>query len=400
MYALKRLVIGVTGCIAAYKVAPLIRLLTQAGVEVRVVMTEAAQQFVGAATFQALSGHPVYTDLWDTRVPNQMAHIELAQWADLILIAPATADILAKLAHGHADSLLSTLALARRSPLWVAPAMNQQMWSQAPTQRNIQCLQQDGIRVLGPASGIQACGDEGEGRLLEPEDLYAALEGFGMPAVFLGKKIVMTAGPTFEALDTVRGLTNQSSGKMGFAIAQASVQAGAREVIVVSGPSSCPTPLGVQRISVTHAEEMLAAVKASLHGADFFWGVAAVTDYRPAQRFDHKMKRETQQAFSTEWVANPDILAFVAQGEAPPFCVGFAAESESLLEHATHKRQRKGVPLLVANHVQEAIQSDENSLLLLDDEGTHILERASKKSLARQLVLHAARLAQKQKSVL
>jgi phosphopantothenoylcysteine decarboxylase / phosphopantothenate---cysteine ligase len=389
---LNKVVIGITGCIAAYKTAQLVRLLVQAGVEVRVVMTPSAQQFIGATTFQALSGHPIYLDPWDSRIPNQMPHIELSRWADLILIAPCTAETLAKLAHGQADNLLTTLCLARDIPLWVAPAMNRQMWNHPATQRNIKQLETDGVRILGPATGLQACGEEGDGRMLEADDLFSACRGFGLAPVFLGKKIIITAGPTFEALDTVRGLTNQSSGKMGFAVAEAAVQAGAKEVILVSGPVSRHTPLGVQRINVQSAQEMHDTVHQYLSHTDFFFGVAAVSDYRAKNVLAHKLKRETQSSMHTEWIANPDILASVAQHIDAPFCIGFAAESESMLEHAQHKRQRKGVPLLAANQVQEAIAQDENTLTLLDDNGIHLLPRAPKWKLAQQLILHTAHL--------
>jgi len=392
MYQLKRIVLGITGCIAAYKSAQLVRLLVQAGVEVRVVMTPSAERFIGATTLQALSGHPVYTSLWDERIDNQMAHIELSRWADLILIAPATSDILAKLAHGHADSLLTTLCLARDIPLWVAPAMNKQMWSHPATQRNIRQLETDNVHILGPDAGLQACGEDGDGRMLEPEDLFAALENFGMPPVFMNKKIMVTAGPTFEALDTVRGLTNQSSGKMGFAIAEAAVHAGASEVILVSGPVSLPTPFGVQRIDIQSAQQMLETVHEHLNHTDFFFSVAAVSDYRPATLLDYKLKRENNSTMTTEWIANPDILANVVSSENPPFCIGFAAESESLLTNAEHKRQRKGVPLLAANWLQDAIQSDNNTLILIDKNGQHPLTHAPKKELARQLILHAVQL--------
>ncbi|MES2205670.1 MAG: bifunctional phosphopantothenoylcysteine decarboxylase/phosphopantothenate--cysteine ligase CoaBC [Pseudomonadota bacterium] len=396
MHSLKNIVIGVTGCVAAYKTAHLIRLLVQAGVNVRVVMTHSAAHFVGEATFQALSGHPVYSSLWDTRIDNQMAHIELARWADLILIAPATADIMAKLAHGQSDSLLTTLCLARHADLWIAPAMNQHMWNHPATQRNAQQLQADGISLLGPAKGLQACGDDGDGRMIEPETIFSALQGFGVPQVLKGKKVIVTAGPTFEALDTVRGLTNKSSGKMGFAIAEAAIYAGAQNVILVSGSSvSLPTPIGVQRINTVSAQEMFDAVHQHLDHTDFFFSVAAVSDYKSATTLTHKVKRENNKEMTTQWVANPDILASVVQSPNPPFCIGFAAESESLIHNAEQKRQRKGVPLLAANWIHEAVQNDTNTLILIDADGIHPLPSSSKTNLARQLVLYAAQLEQK-----
>lgn len=394
MYTPKKIVIGITGGVAAYKTAQLIRLLVQAHIEVRVVMTPSAHQFIGATTLQALSGHVVYSDPWDTRIPNQMPHIELSRWADLILIAPCTAETLAKLAQGHADNLLTTLCLARDIPLWVAPAMNKQMWHHPATQRNIQQLSHDGVTILGPASGVQACGEEGDGRMLEPEQLFSLLEGFALPKRLTGKKVMITAGPTFEPIDTVRGLTNQSSGKMGFALAEAAVQAGAKEVILVAGPVTRPTPFSVTRLNVKTAQEMYECVHKHLLGTDFFFGVAAVTDYRAKEVISHKLKREQHATMHTEWIANPDILASVVQSQNPPFCIGFAAESESLLEHAQHKRQRKNVPLLAANHVQEAMSQDESSLVLLDDYGIHPLPRAPKLHLAQQLIMHAIKLSE------
>ncbi|HRE17521.1 MAG TPA: bifunctional phosphopantothenoylcysteine decarboxylase/phosphopantothenate--cysteine ligase CoaBC, partial [Rhodocyclaceae bacterium] len=329
----KRIVLGVTGGIAAYKAAELTRLLVKAGAEVHVAMTASATHFVGAVTFQALSGRPVFTDQWDASMPNGMAHIDLSRQADCILVAPASADFLAKLAHGAADDLLSTLVLARDCPLLVAPAMNRQMWQSPPTQRNVAQIIADGVTVLGPAAGEQACGEIGEGRMVEPEDLLEALLTFFTPKTLVGRKLLMTAGPTFEAIDPVRGITNLSSGRMGFAVAEAAVRAGA-EVTLVAGPVSQPTPAGVTRIDVKSALDMHAAVMARAAAADIFIGVAAVADYRVGNAAGQKLKKDTGGIPPIELVENPDILAEVAALRAKtgkgPFCVGFAAESQNL----------------------------------------------------------------------
>lgn len=384
----KSLLLGLTGGIAVYKAAELTRLLVQEGVSVQVVMTRAATRFVAPATFQALSGNPVYTDLWDPRVGNHMAHIELSRAVRAILVAPASADFLAKLAHGLADDLLSTLCLARECPLLVAPAMNRQMWANPATQRNVAQLAADGVEILGPASGDQACGETGPGRMLEPGELLEATLAVFQPKGLAGVRALVTAGPTFEAIDTVRGITNLSSGKMGFAIARALREAGA-QVTLVAGPVGLPTPYGVTRHDVVSAEQMFAAVKERVSGADLFISVAAVADFRPARCSDHKLKRASG-GLTLELTPNPDILGYVARLPRPPLCVAFAAESEHLDEHARAKRAAKGVPLLVANLVQEAIGGDENQVVLFDERGRHPLPRGSKLEVARAIVRHIA----------
>lgn len=384
----QRVLLGITGGVAAYKAAELARLLQQEGVEVRVVMTDAATRFVTPATYQALTGHPVYSDLWDPGFENGMAHIELSRAADAILVAPASADFLAKLAHGLADDLLSTLCLARDCPLWVAPAMNRQMWEHPATQRNVAQLRADGVGVLGPAAGDQACGETGFGRMLEPEELAAAMVSALQPKPLAGRRALITAGPTFEAIDPVRGITNRSSGKMGFALARALQEAGAG-VTLIAGPVALPTPFGVERVDVTSAQEMLEAVKARAAEADVFVGVAAVADYRPAVTSKRKIKR-SGESLGLELTPNPDILGYVARLPGAPFCVAFAAESERLEEHAIDKRGKKGVPLLVANLAQSAIGGDENEVVLFDGRGRHPLPRGPKLTVARAIVAHLA----------
>jgi len=387
--AKKHIVLGVTGGVAAYKSAELTRLLVKAGVTVDVAMTRAAEQFVGATTFQALSGRPVWDALWD-RQERGMAHIDLTRSADALLIAPATADFIAKLAHGFADDLLSTLCLARDCPLLVAPAMNKQMWDKPATQRNVAQLRADGVVVLGPASGEQACGEVGEGRMLEAAELAEALEAFFQPKVLAGKRVLLTAGPTFEALDPVRGLTNTSSGKMGFALARACAEAGA-VVSLVAGPVSLPTPGGVMRRDVHSAAQMREEVLAALPGQDIFVAVAAVADYRPAASQEHKIKKGSA-SLSLELVANPDILAEVAARLDAPFCVGFAAESQKLDEYAEGKRQAKKLPLVVGNLVQDGLGADTNQVVLFDAAGRHPLPTADKLDVARAIVAHIAKL--------
>ncbi|HET7832547.1 MAG TPA: bifunctional phosphopantothenoylcysteine decarboxylase/phosphopantothenate--cysteine ligase CoaBC [Gallionella sp.] len=384
----KRIVLGITGGIAAYKAAELLRLLTKQGMKVQVAMTEAACHFITPTTMQGLSGHPVFTDQWDASMPNSMAHINLSRNSDAIVIAPATADFIAKLAHGLADDLLSTLCLARNCPLLVAPAMNREMWQNPATQRNVAQLLADGVQVLGPDCGVQACGEEGMGRMLEPEQLAQDIAAFFQPKRLAGKKIVITAGPTYEAIDAVRGITNRSSGKMGYAIAQAAHEQGA-EVVLVSGPTALAKPHGVHRVNVVSAAQMFDAVQQHLDRCDIFIGVAAVADYRVAQPSEQKIKKSTE-TLTLELVPNPDILAHVANLPTPPFCVGFAAESEKLAEHAEQKRRAKKVPLLVGNLAQQAIGSDVNELILFDDSGAHALPRADKLVLARQLMEYIA----------
>ncbi|PKO36610.1 MAG: bifunctional phosphopantothenoylcysteine decarboxylase/phosphopantothenate--cysteine ligase CoaBC [Betaproteobacteria bacterium HGW-Betaproteobacteria-6] len=387
----KRIVLGVTGGIAAYKAAELVRLLGKQGAEVQVAMTEGATHFVTATTFQALSGKPVYLDQWDARMPNAMAHIDLSRQADLILVAPASADFLARIAHGMANDLLATMVLARDCPLLVAPAMNRQMWENPATQRNIVQLQADGVQMFGPASGEQACGEVGAGRMLEPEEILEEVIAFFTPKLLAGRKVLITAGPTFEAIDPVRGITNLSSGRMGYAVARAARQAGA-EVTLVSGPVGFSAPQGVDRISVQSALDMRAAVIAQVAASDIFIGVAAVADYRVANAAEHKLKKDTGGIPAIELIENPDILAEVATLKDGPFCVGFAAESQNLEEYAQNKRRKKKIPLIAGNLIQEGFGGDSNRLVLFDDSGTHPLTPAPKSVLARQLIEHIANL--------
>ena len=388
----KRIVLGVTGGIAAYKAAELTRLLVKAGALVDVVMTEAATHFVTATTFQALSGRPVWTHLW-TDENRSMAHIDLTRGAAAVLVAPATADFLARLAHGMANDLLTTLCQARDCPLLVAPAMNRQMWEQPATRRNVDQLAQDGVTILGPAAGEQACGEVGEGRMLEAQELFDELLASLQPKVLSGKHVLLTAGPTFEALDPVRGLTNTSSGKMGFALARACAEAGA-EVTLVAGPvceKGQPSWYGGRRVNVVSALEMRDAVLAALPGQDIFIAVAAVADYRPAAPAEHKIKKG-EKTLTLELVANPDILAEVAARPDAPFCVGFAAESRNLAEYAEGKRRAKKLPLVVGNLVQDGLGGDTNQVTLFDAAGAHPLPAGSKLAVARGIVSHIARL--------
>lgn len=381
--------LGVTGGVAAYKAAELARLFVKAGARVDVVLTEAGAHFVGAATFQAITGHSVWSDLWDARMPNGMAHIDLSRGADAILIAPASADTIARLAQGRSDDLLTTLCLARDCPLLVAPAMNRQMWENHATQRNVAQIRADGIQVLGPASGEQACGEIGAGRMLEPEELFDALVYFFQPKKLAGRRVLLTAGPTFEPLDPVRGITNSSSGKMGFSLARACAEAGA-VVTVVAGPSSQPTPHGVLRINVQSALEMREAVLAQLP-TDIFIAVAAVADYRPAATVQHKIKKQAD-TLTVELIKNPDILAEVAGMDTPPFCVGFAAESQDLAEYAEGKRRAKKLPLVVGNLVQDGLGGDGNQVTLFADNGVYPLPAGDKLTIARSIVNHIAGL--------
>jgi phosphopantothenoylcysteine decarboxylase/phosphopantothenate--cysteine ligase len=386
----KRVLLGLTGGIAAYKAAELCRLFVKAGADVRVVMTESACRFVTPVTMQALSGKAVFTDMWDPGVADNMAHIELSRDRDVMVVAPATADFLAKVANGLGDDLLSTLCLARECALVVAPAMNRQMWDNPATRRNVDTLRTDGVAILGPAAGDQACGETGMGRMLEPAEIFAEVAAALGPKPFAGKKVLLTAGPTFEPIDTIRGITNLSSGKMGFAVAQAAAEAGA-EVTVVAGPTQLPTPPGVARVNVTTAREMYDAVMARAKGADVFIGVAAVADYHVVQPKGHKVKKDAGPP-TFELAENPDILAAVAALDRPPVCVGFAAETENLVEYAQAKRKKKKIPLLAANLAQAAFGRDDNALTLFDDNGKHVLERAPKIVLARRLVAHIARM--------
>jgi len=385
----RKLILGLTGGIAAYKAAELTRLLVKRGADVRVVMTEAATRFITPMTLQALSGQPVWTDLWDSRVNDAMGHIELSRDRELIVVAPASADFLAKLANGSAADLLSSLCLARRCPLVVAPAMNVEMWQNAATRRNVARLAEDGVTLAGPAAGDQACGEVGLGRMLEAAQIAAEIEALLAPKALAGKRVLVTAGPTEEPVDPVRVLTNSSSGKMGYAVARAAHEAGA-EVTLVSGPVALATPPGVSRVDVRTAEEMFAAVKKAAPGSDVFISVAAVADYRPKEASPRKLKKVNGRAVHLELVENPDILAYVAGMKHAPFCVGFAAESEDLARNAAEKRRRKNVPLIAANLAQDAIGTDDSAIKLYDERGEHDLGRGPKLELARKLLAHVA----------
>src|SRR5574344_1090532 len=393
----KHIVLGLTGGVACYKVAQLCRLLTKAGATVQVVMTEAAQQFITPVTMQALSGRPVFTSQWDARPENNMAHINLSRAADAIVIAPCSADFAAKLAQGRADELLSLLCLARPhgQPLLLAPAMNREMWAHPATQRNFAQAAADGAQVLDVGQGEQACGECGDGRMLEPEELLQDLAASFVPKRLAGQQVLITAGPKFEALDPVRGITNHSSGKMGFAIAAAARAAGAA-VTLVAGPVHQTTPRGVQRVNVQSAQDMLQAVQAALEDVSLFIAAAAVADWRPADFSTKKIKKDGSGVVpSLAFVENPDILATVAnrdraqQGQL--YCVGFAAESDNLLAHASAKRVRKNVPLLVGNIGPATFGQDDNTLLLIDAQGSYALPRASKAQLGHALIAEIAR---------
>jgi len=394
----KRIVLGLTGGIACYKAAELCRSLVKAGAQVQVVMTESAAQFITPVTMQALSGQAVYTSQWDAREGNNMAHINLSREADAILIAPASADFMAKLIHGKADELLSLMCLARpvqTVPLILAPAMNREMWAHPATQRNVAQLKTDGAHVLDVGQGDQACGETGDGRMLEAEEIVEELQSFWTPKVLAGQHVLITAGPTYEAIDPVRGITNLSSGKMGFAIARAARQAGA-QVTLVAGPVSLPTPRGVKRIDVQSAMQMHEAVQQSVLHAKVFIAAAAVADWRPGMAAAQKIKKDgSGDTPELRFVENPDILAAVAQSaraqQGALFCVGFAAESHDLLAHATAKRVRKGVPLLVGNIGPSTFGQDDNALLLVDAQGAKELPRDTKTKLAHDLIQDIAR---------
>ncbi len=392
----KKIVLGLSGGVACYKAAELCRALARQGAHVQVVMTEAATHFIGTVTMQALSGRGVFTDQWDGRIPNNMAHIDLTRDADAILVAPCSADFLFKLAHGATDDLLSTLCLARphRVPLLVAPAMNVEMWEKPATQRNVAQLREDGVRILGPAAGSQACGETGMGRMLEPDELLDELVASFQPKLLAGKRVLITAGPTYEAIDPVRGITNLSSGKMGYAIARAAREAGA-DVTLVSGPTALPTPHGVRRIDVQSARQMLDAVMQAVSGQHIFVGVAAVADWRVDNASAQKIKKDgSGDAPQLHFAQNPDILASVAATTSLngwPYCVGFAAESENLIEYGAVKREKKGIPLLVGNIGPQTFGQDENAIVLFDENGHTVLPRASKLELARQLVSEIAK---------
>jgi phosphopantothenoylcysteine decarboxylase/phosphopantothenate--cysteine ligase len=387
----KHIVLGMTGGIACYKIAALTRLLTGAGATVQVAMSDAATQFMTPVTMQALSGRPVFTSQWDARIPNNMAHIDLSREAHAIVIAPASADFMAKLAHGRADDLLSTMCLARDCPLIVVPAMNRQMWANPATQRNVAQLRADGVVVLGPDAGAQACGEVGEGRMIEPEAQYEAIVSFFQPKPLAGRRVLITAGPTFEPIDPVRGITNRSSGKMGFALARAAEQAGA-DVHLVAGPVSLATPWGVFREDVETAQQMHDAVLLAAADCDVFIAVAAVADWRVTEVAANKIKKTVTQAVpSLSFVENPDILAAVARMPNAPFCVGFAAESGELDANGEQKRLRKNVPLLIGNIGPQTFGRDENEVALFEAAGITRLPRADKAALARTLIAEIAR---------
>ena len=393
----RHIVLGLSGGIACYKAAELTRALVKAGATVQVVMTDAAEHFITAVTLQALSGRPVFTNQWDSRaaadIANNMAHINLTREADAVLVAPASADFMAKLLHGRADDLLSLMCLARplaTCPLLLAPAMNREMWAHPATQRNAAQLRADGATLLGPDSGDQACGEVGDGRMLEPEELLEELIAFFQPKALLGKRLLITAGPTFEPIDPVRGLTNLSSGKMGFALARAAAEAGA-VVTLVAGVVHLPTPRGVNRVDVRTAQQMFDAVMPLAAQNDVFVATAAVADWRPAALSDQKIKKDKHSATPPmNFVENADILASVARLPGAPYCVGFAAESHDLLRHAREKLKRKGVPLIVANLGPATFGQDDNTLALVDAHGHRELPRADKLTLARQLVCEIA----------
>ena len=389
----KHIVLGLTGGVACYKAAYLCRLLVKEGAQVQVVMTEAAAQFITPVTMQALSNRPVYVSQWDAREPNNMAHINLSREADAILVAPCSADFMAKLLHGRADDLLSLMCLARpleRVPLLLAPAMNREMWAHPATRRNVAQLRADGAQVLGVGEGDQACGEIGDGRMLEPEELLEDLLAYFQPKVLAGRRVLISAGPTFEAIDPVRGITNLSSGKMGFALARAARDAGA-QVTLVAGPVHLTGPRGVQRIDVLNALEMDSACRALADQADVFIATAAVADWRPAIAQAQKIKKQGDgQVPGLAFVENPDILAAIAASERARsgalYCVGFAAESQDVEAQAKAKRLRKGVPLLVGNIGPATFGKDDNALVLIDGEGTLEMPRNSKQALARMLV--------------
>ena len=393
----KHIVLGLSGGIACYKAAELCRAMVKEGATVQVVMTEAAAQFITPVTMQALSGRPVFDSQWDRRPDNNMAHINLSREADAVLVAPASADFMAKLLHGRADDLLSLLCLARpiaTVPLLIAPAMNREMWSHPATQRNVAQLRADGSFVLDVGAGDQACGEQGDGRMLEPEEILEDLIAHFQPKVLQGRRVLITAGPTFEAMDPVRGISNLSSGKMGFAIARAAREAGA-QVTLVAGPVALASPRGVLRIDVRSAQDMLQACQAQADTSDILIATAAVADWRSADAAQHKIKKDgSGLPPELHLVENPDILATLATSargrSGALFCVGFAAESQNLLELASAKRARKDIPLIVGNIGPQTFGQDDNALLLIDAQGATELPRNSKIALARQLIAHIA----------
>lgn len=380
----KHIILGVSGGIACYKSAELVRRLMDQGAIVDVVMTKSATEFVGSVTFQALSGRPVYSDLWDSRAPNNMVHINLTRQADLVLIAPATANVIAKLAHGLCDDLLTTLCIASKINLMIAPAMNREMWAAPTTQRNVATLKGDGVQILGPGVGDQACGETGDGRMLEPDELVDAVCAHFEPKELAGLSVLMTAGPTCEPIDPVRMITNRSSGKTGYALAEAAQRAGAK-VTLVSGPTNLPCPHGVMRISVQTAQEMHHAVMQYAHASDIFIGVAAVADWRIKNPSDEKLKKNTAPP-ALEFEMNPDILSELAHMPNGPWCVGFAAETTIDIEQTQAKRQRKGVPILIANLAQNVMDADHTEVQIFDTDGVTKLPANHKSEVARQLI--------------
>ncbi len=389
----KQILLGVTGGIAAYKSADLVRRLQDAGASVRVVMTTAAQEFITPLTMQALSGNPVHTALLDPAAEAGMGHIQLARWADVVLIAPASANFIARLAQGQGDDLLTTICLATAAPIAVAPAMNQGMWLNASTQANLRILLERKVQIFGPADGGQACGDVGPGRMLEPLQLIDAVAGMFQSGLLAGKKVVITAGPTREALDPVRYISNHSSGKMGYALAQAAMEAGAK-TILISGPTQLAAPERIECISVTTAEEMLQASLAHVPGCDIFIAAAAVADYRAAQIAPQKIKKTLDDSLTLMLIKNPDIVATIAALKNKPYTVGFAAESENLLDYAQQKLQRKNLDLMIANNIgSEGIgfNSDDNAVTIIDAQQSQELTKRSKQQLARDLIVIMAK---------
>ena len=388
----KTILLGMTGGIACYKVAELARRLQEEGAVVQCVMTQAATQFITPVTMQALTGRPVFIDAWDARIPNNMPHIDLSRQADVIVVAPASADFMAKVAQGLADDLLSTLVLARNAPLLIAPAMNVQMWQAAATQRNVKTLLADGVKLLGPEAGNQACGETGDGRMLEPQHLLYEIIASVQPKTLRGQRVLITAGPTFEPIDPVRGITSISSGKMGYAIARAAYEAGAA-VSLISGPTSLSIPYGVSFSKVQTAQQMFNAVMAQLKQTDVFISVAAVSDWRPSKTHDSKIKKTdlSKNTNSLELTPNPDILAAVSALPDRPYCVGFAAETEHVEQYAREKRIRKNLPLLVANDARETMGAESTDLLLVDEIEVKPIGCMSKLKAARFLIQEIGR---------
>ena len=385
----KRILVGVTGGIAAYKTPDLVRRLIERGADVRVVMTQGAKEFITPLSLQAVSGQPVFEHLLDTDAESGMGHIEIARWAEMIVIAPATANCMAKIVQGKADDLLSTLVLASEAELIIAPAMNQQMWQNPATQSNLELLRQRGVKIIGPGAGDQACGEIGPGRMTEPSEIAQQLLGDGIPQLLQGVNILLTAGPTWEALDPVRGITNHSSGKMGFCLAEAARDFGAN-VTIISGPVHLETPRQVNRVDVVSARDMLQQVMSNLHGCDIFIGVAAVADYRPENVADQKIKKDKDvDELVINLVKNPDILAEVAMSSNKPFTVGFAAETEDLIANAQKKLRSKKIDMIIANNVagkDGAFGSDENAVTLIHPEGEIELPRNDKYRLAIEII--------------